>query len=145
MKNTTTFNELIRFLLILLFVYAAVSKLIDFDRSRGQMLNQVFPSAIAEILMWAVPIAELITAGLLLFKRTYLPGLYLSMELMAVFTLYIILVLLNVFGRIPCSCGGVLQKMGWVPHLFFNLFFLLLTVTGIYITYKERRLVGKEQ
>jgi putative oxidoreductase len=145
MKNFTTLNELIKFLLIFLFVYAAVSKLIDIDRSRGQMLNQIFPPAIAEILVWAVPVAELITAGFLLFKKTFLPGLYLSMGLMVVFTLYIILVLLNVFGRIPCSCGGVLQKMGWVPHLFFNLFFLLLTVTGIYLVYKERRIVGKRR
>jgi putative oxidoreductase len=144
MKSTTIFIEAVKFLLILLFVYAAASKLLDPDRSRGQMMNQVFPAWVAGILVWAVPLAELITAGLLVFNRTALSGLYMALGLMSAFTIYIALVLLHVFGRVPCSCGGVLQKMGWVPHLFFNLFFLLLTVTGIYMVYRERRGVGKK-
>lgn len=142
MKSTTNYIEVIKSLLILLFVYASISKLLDYDRSRGQMMNQVFPAAIAAFLVWAVPVAELMTAALLVFNRTTLSGLYTALALMTAFTIYITLVLLHVFGRVPCSCGGVLQKMGWVPHLFFNLFFLLLTVTGIYLVHRERRIDG---
>jgi hypothetical protein len=61
---------------------------------------------------------------------------------MAAFTGYVGLILVNYFGRVPCSCGGVLKIMGWKTHFVFNLFFLLLTVTGIYITNRERRQAG---
>jgi putative oxidoreductase len=142
MRSRIFLMELIRALLILLFVYAAVSKLVDYDHSRGQMLNQVFPRRLAEVLVWSVPLTELATTGLLLFKRTFLTGLYFALGLMTVFTIYIGLVLLHFFTRVPCSCGGVLQKMGWVPHLWFNLFFLLLTAMSIYTFYRERRIAG---
>jgi putative oxidoreductase len=119
------------FLLIMLWVYAALSKLLDFERGRSQMLNQVFPSRLGNILVWAVPIVELLTAGLLTIKRTALAGLYSSLFLLAAFSLYIGLVMTNVFGRIPCSCGGILEKMSWGQHLVFNLVFLLLTIVAV--------------
>ena len=121
----------IMFLLIMLWMYAALSKLLDFERGRSQMLNQVFPYRLGTILVWAVPIVELLTAGLLTIKRTALAGLYSSLFLLAAFSLYIGLVMTNVFGRIPCSCGGILEKMSWGQHLVFNLVFLLLTIVAV--------------
>jgi putative oxidoreductase len=64
---------------------------------------------------------------------------------MTVFTGYVILVLINFFGRVPCSCGGVIQVLGWKTHMVFNLFFLLLTGLGILIITKKRRVTGKEK
>ncbi len=49
---------------------------------------------------------------------------------MAMFTGYIIIIL-NYAERIPCSCGGILNKMGWHDHLIFNIFFTALGVTGV--------------
>lgn len=132
-----TIIKSITFLLIGLWVYAAVSKLMDFDRGRSQMLNQVFPPRLGNILVWAVPISELLTAGLLTIKRTITAGLYSSLFLLFAFSLYIGLVMLNVFGRIPCSCGGILEKMSWAQHLVFNLFFLALTIGALFNLTKE--------
>ncbi|WP_407637169.1 MauE/DoxX family redox-associated membrane protein [Daejeonella oryzae] len=70
-------------------------------------------------------------------------GLNFSLFLLIQFTIYIILIMLNVFGRIPCSCGGILEEMSWGQHLVFNLFFLLLTIIAIIHNSKERRLMGK--
>ena len=126
-------TDIIPVLLILMWSYAATSKLLDYETSRSQMLNQVFPHLVGNILVWAVPFAELICAGLLIFDRTRTRGFYLSLFLLLLFTVYIGLVMLNVFGRIPCSCGGILEKMSWGQHLGFNLFFLALTITALFL------------
>ncbi|MXV16080.1 MauE/DoxX family redox-associated membrane protein [Hufsiella ginkgonis] len=119
------------FLLILLWTYAALSKLADYSQARQQMLNQLFPFWLSGILVWLVPVTELVAAGLLSAARTRKQGLYLSSVLMAVFTGYIILVMCRVFDRVPCSCGGILSAMSWRVHLVFNLFFLVLAFTAI--------------
>jgi putative oxidoreductase len=134
--------QIIASLLILLFTYTALSKLIDFQSFKGQMYNQTLPKSLATILIWALPGIELFTSILLSFEKTLKAGLYFAAILMTLFTAYIGLVLMNYFGRIPCSCGGVVKVLGWKLHLFFNLFFLLLSFLGIYFTYRERRLVA---
>lgn len=95
------------------------------------MLNQVFPRAIALILVFLVPITELLIVGLLLFHRGRRWGLYGSLILLAVFSVYISISISGVFGRVPCSCGGILKHMGYWTHLAFNVFFIVLAVLGI--------------
>jgi len=109
------------------------------------MLNQVFTKNIANVLVWAVPFTELLAGSLLIFLKTRLAGLYASLLLLISFTIYIGLVMNNVFGRIPCSCGGVLNKMTWEQHLVFNIVFLLLTATAILLSthLKKGGLMGK--
>ncbi len=126
-------------ILVFLWIYAALSKFLNFEQSRMQMLNQVFPAAINRILLWAVPAAELFTAGLLLFARTRTAGLILSILMLSLFSVYILFVILNVFDRIPCSCGGIISKLSWGQHLVFNLVFLALALLGLGIELKERR------
>jgi hypothetical protein len=75
-------------------------------------------------------------AGMLIFKRTLLKGLWASLFLLTLFTGYIILIKLNYYGTIPCSCGGVLKDLTWTKHLFFNLFFMGISIVGILL---ERR------
>ena len=142
MKTSQILN-VISALLILLFVYTAVSKLLDFEQFKTQMYNQTLPNEVATVLIWTLPGIEILTALLLLIERTKLFGFYLSGLLMLLFTGYIALVLLNYFGRVPCSCGGVIQALGWRMHLVFNLFFLLLTGLAIFIINRERRFTGK--
>ena len=142
MKSKTAI-DIISFLLMLLFIYTAMSKLFDFNQFKGQMYNQTLPHSIATFLIWTLPEIEIITSLLLLFEATKVYGYYLSLALMLIFTGYIILVLINYFGRVPCSCGGVIKSLGWKMHLLFNVFFLLLSLVGIFITNRERRLVGK--
>lgn len=117
--------------LILLWTYAAASKFIDYDQSRREMLNQIFPRSVSEVLAWAVPSIELVVATLLLLPKTLKTGLYASVILLVIFTGYIGLIMVNTFGRIPCSCGGILEEMTWGQHLAFNLVLLLLTSTAL--------------
>jgi len=40
--------------------------------------------------------------------------------------------------KLPCSCGGVIQKMTWGQHVIFNLFFTLLALVGIWLARKRK-------
>lgn len=123
--------------LVILFSYTALSKLIDFEDFHRQLSNQVFENWIAEILWVLLPLTEIVVCVLLVVKRTRLIGLYLSLILMTAFTGYMALVVLNVFDRVPCSCGGVLKSMGFLAHFFFNLFFLILSAFAIRLSNQQ--------
>jgi putative oxidoreductase len=69
MKSKTAL-DIISFLLILLFIYTAVSKLIYFDQFKGQMYNQTLPHGVATFLIWTLPEIEILTGLLLLFEKT---------------------------------------------------------------------------
>ena len=129
-------------LLVLLFSYAALSKLFSFSAFRAQMQVQPFPLPVAQALAILLPFLELLAASLLIFKRTAIIGLWLSFALMLEFTGYAGLALLHFWGHVPCSCGGILGKLPWGPHLALNSLFLVITIMGLNITYKERRTGG---
>jgi putative oxidoreductase len=136
--------QIVCFLLILLWVYAAVSKLIDFNSFKVQLQRQVLPPQLKILLIYLLPPAEILTAILLLSEQSQKAGLYISFIMLFAFTIYIGLAISNAFGKVPCSCGGVLTHLGWKNHLIFNIFFLLLTASGIYIAHREGRVKHSE-
>ena len=125
--------------LILLFFYVAGSKLYDFNGFRSQLSLQVFPAAFQPALLIGIPASEFLAVALLASPGTRIYGFWLSATLMAAFAIYIFGALLHLYPKIPCSCGGVLRKMGWKQHFVFNLFFLALSIYGLTQTLKERR------
>jgi putative oxidoreductase len=135
-------KQTILFLLILLWTYAACSKLADYDRSRAQMMAQAFPSSIAAILAWLVPTAELLTAFLLTLPRPTNCGLLLSAVMLVAFTLYIAGGLLHFYPKKPCPCGGLLPHLGWPWHILLNSVFLLLN--GVALKQSKDRRAGDQ-
>lgn len=127
-KNTII--EVISLLYVLLFIYAATSKLLDFQHFKIELGQSPLLSAFAQWIAVLVPAAEYITCLLILIPRFRLTGLYLAYGLMVMFTAYIFIIL-NYTSFVPCSCGGVLEKLDWKSHMFFNLFFVCLSVLGI--------------
>ncbi|SHM43592.1 MauE/DoxX family redox-associated membrane protein [Flavobacterium chilense] len=124
------FIEVISFLYVVLFVYAAVSKLLDFENFRVQLGQSPLLSAFAGVITWIVPALELFIALLIVSKRWRIIGLFGALGLMIMFTAYIFIIL-NYSSFVPCSCGGILEKLGWTEHLFFNLVFIMLAAAGI--------------
>ena len=122
--------ELICFLYVLLFVYAATSKLMDFEQFRVQLGQSPILTAYANWVAWLVPLAEYMLAILLSMKSTRYKALFMTLGLMTMFTTYIILVL-NLSDYIPCSCGGVLEDLGGTEHIVFNVFFWVLSIIAI--------------
>jgi len=135
--------EVISGLLILLFVYTAVSKLLDFTTFQVQLSKSPFINAYANTVAWTLPAGEILVALALTFKRTHLLGLYASLFLMTMFTAYI-WTMLHYSYYIPCSCGGILSKMGWNQHLWFNVGFVLLSIIGIILQKKQNLVYSKK-
>jgi hypothetical protein len=123
--------EAICALLITLFLYASLSKFLDFRVFIGEMNNQPLPNSLTPFLVWTIPSLEIAISVALIFKSTRLAGLYGSLILMTSFTIYTIVILLHFFHYVPCSCGGVIKKLTWRQHLVFNLFFVALSIIGI--------------
>lgn len=127
---------LISIMLIAMFTYAAVSKLIDYHTFTKQLNDSPLLSPIAGVITWFIPAAELYTVILLLSNGRRRSGLLMSVILMTLFTGYITIMLVF-FERIPCSCGGVFERMNWHEHLLFNMAFLLIAITGYYLEHKD--------
>jgi uncharacterized membrane protein YphA (DoxX/SURF4 family) len=120
----------------LLFIYASINKILDFENFQVQLAQSPLLSAFAGFISYAVIIAELIIATLLFIKGTRLIGLYLSLGIMVSFTVYIYLIL-NYSDFVPCSCGGILEKLGWTEHMIFNILCVLFAFAGIYILQQQ--------
>lgn len=131
--------QLICLLFVLLFVYAAVSKLLDFENFQVQIGQSPLVSAFASWIAWAVPFLELIIALLLGVRKLRIWGLFGAFSLMTIFTVYIFIVL-NYSSFIPCSCGGILEKMSWKVHLAFNTVFVILAAIAIYFQSKSEQI-----
>ncbi|CAC9974406.1 MauE/DoxX family redox-associated membrane protein [Flavobacterium panici] len=129
-NKKSVFVQIVCLLFILLFVYAAVSKLLDFENFTVQLAQSPLLSAHASWVSIFVPAAELFTVLLLLIPRHRIKGLYCCLNLMIMFTVYIFIVL-HYSSFVPCSCGGVLAKMSWNAHLLFNILFVVLAILAI--------------
>lgn len=127
-KNSVVLT--VSYLYVLLFVYAAVSKLLDFENFQVQLGQSPLLSTYASIISWLVPAIELFIVFLILLPTTRLYGLFGSFILMVMFTVYIYLIL-TYSSFVPCSCGGVLEKMTWNQHLLFNIVFIIQVVLAI--------------
>jgi hypothetical protein len=137
MSRRQVLLESISALLILLFLYASLSKFLDFTTFYRDLNNQPFPDSWTPFLVWLIPCLEILISILLIFERTRLLGFYASLVLMGLFTIYAITILLNFFAYVPCSCGGVIKHLTWPQHLVLNLFYLGLSIFGVLIQRKK--------
>lgn len=136
MRRPSTISLFIA-LLVLLFTYTGLSKLLEretfaFTLSRSPLLQTIAP-----FLSWALPISELLLVILLIIPALQIWGLRLSLLLLTLMTLYLIYMIFY-SNDLPCSCGGVLAKMSWGQHIFFNLGFIVLT--GYCLLFRKKRL-----
>ena len=127
------FIPIISSVLILLWAYAALSKLIDYQTFGLQLKLQPLPSWSIPVLKIGLPVMELIIAVLLFTQKTQLFGLKVSMVLLVAFTLYVAIALSGTFGNIPCSCAGIISALKWKGHLIFNLCFTIINGYGLYL------------
>jgi hypothetical protein len=126
------FIDIVSLILIFLFVYAAASKLLDYQRFLLQLGQSPILTHFANWIVWVIPGLEIIISALLAFPVYRILGLYASFSLMTLFTAYIIAIT-RFSDYIPCSCGGLLQHMNWNQHLIFNLLFVVLILVCILI------------
>ncbi len=131
-------TEIFASLIIILFVYSGLSKLIDYTEFRLQLERSPYLSSLAGFVGWFIPFIEIVIATVLTFRKTRLLGFYSSFLLMMLFTGYIY-VMLRYSPSLPCSCGGVLSSMSWEQHLYFNIAFVLISASGVLLlSYSEK-------
>lgn len=131
--KTRAFNltiEAIIAVLLLLWIYTGLNKLIHYDKFRFEAGRSPFLQHIAPWVAIVIPVGELVIATLLIFKRTRVLGLYASLFLMTLFTGYVYMMLRYAYD-LPCSCGGIIELLSWEQHLLVNLILTLLTMTAI--------------
>jgi hypothetical protein len=137
------FLHLVCTALIALFTYAAFSKLFSFTAFVKGMHSQPLPVWFIQLSILVLPIIELAIPILLMLHKTRKTGLYLSLILFLLFTIYSIAILLHQFSHIPCSCGGLIQQLTWKQHLFLNLTGMGISITAI--TILKNKLPQKQQ
>lgn len=133
MKNTCIIHltqEIAGYLLVFLFTYTGVSKLMDRSSFEAVLLQSPLVMNYAIIISWLLPVVEIVIAILLLWKKYRITGLVLSLIVLVIFTIYIGYMILYI-PSLPCSCGGVLKELSWRSHILFNLFFIILTLISL--------------
>lgn len=135
--------EAISLLYIMLFVYAAVSKILDHHDFVIKLGQSPLLSVYAQQVAIGIPAAELIIVLMLCFPRSRLTALWASFCLMVAFTAYIFIIL-NYSTYVPCSCGGILQDLGWSEHLIFNIAFIVLALVAILLDDKKNHWLANE-
>lgn len=104
----------------------------DYQKFTIQVGQSPLLTGFGDTIPWLVISLEILVAGMLMFPRTRLVALFASFSLMTMFTAYIVAIL-TFSPYVPCSCGGVLEKLGWTEHLIFNGVFVVLALIGIYL------------
>jgi len=129
--------ELIAYGYAFLYMYTGYDKLKHVEEfiegnSKIPLIGQY-----AELIGWGIPVIEILLAVLLIipFLKVKRIALWASVILMGIFTLYLALMLLFADTK-PCNCGGVIESMGWITHLIFN---LLCLGAGIFAIRKLKK------
>jgi hypothetical protein len=123
------FPDVVSFFLIFLFVYTAITKLIDIKSFETTLSLSPYLRDIAPLLSWSIPIIELLISTLLFIPGYRKAGLLAAAILMGLFAFYVGF-MISVSKGLPCTCGGVISKMSWSQHLVFNTSVFIFSVVA---------------
>jgi putative oxidoreductase len=130
--------KLITLLLLCLWIPVSIDKFLAFKVFQQSLVRQPFDDNVAHLLAYVLPALEALTVLLLLIESLRRMGMLLSLALMSAFTLYIGAALAGAWEKLPCGCGSVISSLTWKQHLFFNIFFLLVSGYGVLLTNQKR-------
>ena len=129
MKRTIII-KIISYLFIILFLYTAISKLLDYTVFKEQLAVSPILKPIAPFLAWILPVTEALVSYILFVPRWRLRGLYAALIMMVLFTGYISAILLF-DDHLPCSCGGIIELLSWKQHLVLNIILIGAALTAV--------------
>ena len=133
--------ELICAVFTLLWTYSALTKYIEHEKFITVLKASSVVAPSARIISWLIPSIELLAAFFLLFPTLRRTGMQLSSIMIISFTLYVGYMLLFI-SDLPCSCGGVIEKMSWKTHLWFNTGLSGLSLWGIQLLRNNKDLIA---
>lgn len=130
--------DIISSLFVILFLYTGVLKLLDIHHFRWALSESPLMKHTYGLVAAVIPPAEVLVAlALLIPFFTYAPrlrkwGLYGAALLMSIFAIYITYMVQFRTDR-PCTCGGIISKMNWHQHMYFNILFTGLAFLAIWL------------
>jgi hypothetical protein len=130
---TKALVKLIAIALAVLFAIAAVGKLEHYARFRLQLQRFPFSLSVLYVQAWIIPVTELIITVLLLLPVTRLKGLFASLFLLGVYTLYLTCMLESRFHH-TCNCGEPFQSLSLKMHIVFTLGCVFITGVGVVLS-----------
>lgn len=142
MKAATKISFALTRLFMLLFVYSATAKFLDFAEFRSELAKSPFLHPIAGFMAWLVPVAEIIVGVMLLIRRTRSFALYTYFYMMAAFTAYVYLMMKKAY-YLPCACMGIIDDLGWEAHLWFNGAITVLVLAALLLETKNTPRLAK--
>lgn len=128
--------DAVAYVFIALFIYTATDKFWNMEVFVKFMSRLDLIHATGKYIAWLIPITEIVISIFLMVPITRKKGLIASGALMTVFTLYLIYMKIFI-AVIPCHCGGVISKLSWTEHIWFNLIFILLAGISIFFSHKN--------
>ena len=131
-KQREVITDIAIYLFVILFMYTAAGKLLAIKSFASTLAKSPLIGSYNLFVAWAIPIIEIIIGLLLIIPPVKKMGLYAALFLMTVFTLYLIYMVFS-GSKLPCHCGGVISSMTWQQHIWFNLGFIALAITGLAI------------
>ncbi|MBX2954431.1 MAG: hypothetical protein KF870_18170 [Leadbetterella sp.] len=130
--------KILTIVLLTLWIPVVLDKIINFEVFKSGIFRQPFDDSYAQVLIYLLPFLEGVAVIFFLIPSLQRWAFALSTLLMLAFTLYVGAALAGAWEKLPCGCGSVLSGMTWKQHLFFNLFFLLLSGYGFYLLNPKR-------
>ena len=127
-KGTTV--DIIVYLFILLFVYTAAGKFLTIETFEMVLVRYPIIGGYSGLFAYAIPSLEIVISFILIYPPSRRLGLLLSLILMFAFLTYIIYMFAS-GSDLPCSCGGIISKLSWGNHIWFNSIFIILAILGI--------------
>ncbi|MGO2358390.1 MAG: MauE/DoxX family redox-associated membrane protein [Mesonia sp.] len=134
MKAHAHILQLIRYIFLLLFFYAGLTKLLEGELFYDNLYNSpLLPknSILISILAWGIPLLEMGIALCLLFPKYLKPVLKGIISLLVIYSIYIAAILWWSPYQ-PCSCGGVSKLLSWEQHLLLNGVGVALSLMALY-------------
>jgi hypothetical protein len=119
-------------LCLALFASAAYGKVVDHETFSEGLSKVSFIKGTAIYIAWFVPVAELLVVALLIIPGTQRLGFYCFITLIAVFTGYIVAMMLWA-ENLPCHCNLIIEKLSWEGHIWFNAGFMALAVFALWL------------
>lgn len=129
-KQREIITDIAIYLFVALFMYTAASKFLTIKSFASTLAKSPLIGSYSLFVAWAIPTVEVLISLLLIIPSLKKLGLYASFGLMALFTSYLMYMVFSGV-ELPCHCGGVISKMSWQQHIWFNLGFVALAVTGL--------------
>jgi hypothetical protein len=133
--KSKTFIRFIAVFLIMLFVSAAVYKLLTFGTFRSQLNKSSFIIGYAGLVAPLVPALEILVAVLLYRPASRLAGLFCSFFLVSFYTIYL-LGMLSMGHEMSCNCGELWQRLSLGQHLLFNIAVVVMICIGVILSGK---------